>query len=305
MRVRLLGTAAGGGFPQWNCGCLNCRAVRSGEARASARTQTCVAVSADERRWFLIGASPDIRAQIESFPPLQPADEVRGSMIDGILLTGADLDHVLGLFTLREGGGLRIHATATVRRALSDGLRLETVLGHYCRLEWLEPPDRSGPLPLRDGRPSGLRYEAFPAPGKPPKYMQGQVDPAADDCIGYVLEDERTLGRMAVLPCAAALTAEVLRQLRGCDVVLFDGTFWSENELSELHAGETPASAMGHLPVGGADGSLERIAQLPARRKIYLHINNTNPILLDDSPQRRQVDAYGVEVGRDGLELEV
>jgi pyrroloquinoline quinone biosynthesis protein B len=135
--------------------------------------------------------------------------------------------------------------------------------------------------------------------------MEGKVDPDPGDCVGYIIEDERTMGRLAVLPGAAALGADVLRRLQGCDVALIDGTFWSENELSELGAGDTPASAMGHLPVGGAGGSLSLIAGLSARRKIYLHINNTNPILLDDSPQRRQVEACGVEVGRDGLELEV
>src|SRR5689334_20164676 len=144
MRVRLLGTAAGGGFPQWNCGCVNCQAVRSGDGRASARTQTCVALSADGERWFLIGASPDIRAQFESFPPLRPEGRVRGSAVEGVLLAGADLDHVLGLFILREGGALCVHATAAVRRSVCDGLRLDAVLARYCRLEWREPPGRWG-----------------------------------------------------------------------------------------------------------------------------------------------------------------
>jgi pyrroloquinoline quinone biosynthesis protein B len=303
MRVRLLGTAAGGGFPQWNCGCPNCRAVRAGEPRASARTQACIAIGAEEERWFLVGASPDIRAQIESFPPLHPRGGVRGSPIEGILLTGADLDHVLGLFALREGGALHIHATATVRRALCEGLGLEAVLRHYCGVKWHEPPDRPSPLLLRDGQPSGLLYQAFPAPGKPPKYREGTTAPDPGDCTGYLIEDPSMRGRLAVLPGAAALDEDVLARLHGCNAVLIDGTFWSEDELAGLGAGDTPASAMGHLPVGGARGSLELIARLPARRKIYLHINNTNPILLDDSPERRQVEARGVEVGRDGLEF--
>jgi pyrroloquinoline quinone biosynthesis protein B len=303
MRVRLLGTAAGGGFPQWNCGCPNCRAVRAGEPRASARTQACVAIGADEERWFLVGASPDIRAQIESFPPLHPRGGVRGSPIEGILLTGADLDHVLGLFALREGGALHIHATATVRRALCEGLGLEAVLRHYCQVEWHEPPDRPAPLLLRDGQPSGLLFEAFPAPGKPPRYREGTVVPSPGDCIGYLIGDPTTGGRLAVLPSAALLDGDVLRRLHECDALLIDGTFWSEDELAGLGASDTPASAMGHLPVGTAGGSLDLIARLPARRKIYLHVNNTNRMLLDDSPERRQVEARGVEVGRDGLEF--
>ena len=164
MHVRLLGTAAGGGFPQWNCGCLNCRTARSDPRRAVARMQTCVAVSADGRRWFLVGASPDIRSQIESFPPLRGNGSVRGSALEGILLAGADLDHVLGLFVLREASRLCILATTAVRRSVREGLRLDVVLTRYCRLEWLEPPDRLTPLRLADGSPSGLLLEAFPAP---------------------------------------------------------------------------------------------------------------------------------------------
>jgi pyrroloquinoline quinone biosynthesis protein B len=305
MRVRLLGTAAGGGFPQWNCGCPNCRTVRAGEARASARTQTSVALSADGRRWFLIGASPDIRTQIESFPLLHPQGKVRGSAIEGILLTCADLDHVLGLFVLREGGTLHIHATPAVQISLCQGLGLEAVLHKYCRLKWHEPPDQPEPLRLGNRQPSGLLFQAFPVPGNPPKYMEGMATTGPGDCIGYLIKDERTRGRLAVLPGSMAFDAALGRRLKDCDVVLFDGTFWSEEELIRLGAGNTAASAMGHLPVGGFEGSLVPLARLPARRKIYLHINNTNPILLDDSPERRQVDACGVEVGRDGLELEV
>ncbi len=305
MRVRLLGTAAGGGFPQWNCGCFNCQEVRSGTGRASARLQSCVAISANGREWFLVGASPDIPAQIESFPPLRRDGLMRGRAVEGILLTVADLDHVLGLFMLREGGDLRIHATTAVRRALCDGLRLDEVLSSYCCIEWSVPPERLDVLPCRDGRPSGLLFEAFPAPGKPPKYLEGRVDPGPGDCIGYLIEDQESRGRLAVLPGAATLGEHVLKRLESCDAVLLDGTFWSEHELAALGVNAASASKMGHLPVGGADGSLRQFAQLPARRKIYLHINNTNPILLDDSPQRREVDASGVVVGWDGLEFEL
>lgn len=303
MHVRLLGTAAGGGFPQWNCGCLNCGTARSDPRRAVARMQTCVAVSADGRRWFLVGASPDIRSQIESFPPLRGNGSVRGSALEGILLAGADLDHVLGLFVLREASRLCILATTAVRRSVREGLRLDVVLTRYCRLEWLEPPDRLTPLRLADGSPSGLLLDAFPAPGKPPRYREGSADPDPGDCVGYLVEDRQTRGRLAILPGVAAIDAPILRRLHGCDAVLIDGTFWSEHELSESGAGDTTASQMGHLPVGGPGGSLGLVAQLPARRKIYLHINNTNPILLEDSPQRKEVEAAEIEVGWDGLGL--
>jgi len=305
MRVRLLGTAAGGGFPQWNCGCPNCRTVRSGAAVAAPRTQASVAISADGRAWFLIGASPDIRSQIESFAPLRGDPEVRGSAVEGVLLAGADLDHVLGLFLLREGWRLCVHATAATHRALRDGLRLDSVLGCYTHLEWREPPGQPGPLRLGDGGPSGLLYAAFPVPGKPPRYREREVNPSPGDCVGYRFDDPATGGRLAVLPGAAALDAPLLDRLRECDALLIDGTFWSEHELAELGTGAAPASAMGHLPVSGPGGSLDIVAGLPALRKIYIHINNTNPILIDGSPERREVEARGVEVGRDGLEFEV
>ena len=164
MHVRLLGTAAGGGFPQWNCACLNCRTARSHPDRAVARLQTCVALSADEQQWFLVGASPDVRSQIESYPLLRGSGSVRGSAVEGILLASADLDHVLGLFVLREASRLCVHATPAVRRSVCEGLRLDNVLARYCCLEWREPPDRLSPLRLAGGSPSGLLLEAFPAP---------------------------------------------------------------------------------------------------------------------------------------------
>lgn len=305
MRVRLLGTAAGGGFPQWNCGCPNCRTVRSGAPGALPRTQTSVAISADGRRWFLLGASPDIRFQIESFPSIRRDGVVRGSAMEGVLLACADLDHVLGLFHLREADSLCVHATTATWRALREGLRLDLVLGRYTRLTWREPPGRPEPLPCNDGEPSGLLYDAFPVPGKPPRYREEEVAPEPGDCVGYRFEDRATGGRLAVVPGAAAIDSVVLDRLSECDTVLIDGTFWGENELTELGAGDTPASAMGHLPVSGRDGSLGIVAGLPSRRRIYIHINNTNPMILEDSPQRREVESRGVEVGRDGLEFEV
>jgi pyrroloquinoline quinone biosynthesis protein B len=305
MHVRLLGTAAGGGYPQWNCHCANCQAARAGDGATEARSQTCVAFSADAARWYLIGASPDMRFHLESFAPLRASDAVRGSAIEAVLLASADLDHVLGLFLLREGGRMHVHATAEVRRSLCDGLRLEAVLGRYCGLKWHEPPARPGRLKLRDGQPSGLLYEAFPAPGKPPRYRDSVAEPGPGDCVGYRIEDTRTGGRLAVLPAAAALPPSVLCRLQDCDAVLLDGTFWSENELVAAGAGETPARLMGHLPIGGRGGSLEQIAGLRVSRRILIHINNTNPVLISGSPERREVEHRGVEIGHDGLELDL
>ena len=250
-----------------------------------------------------MGASPDVRSQLEALPAPAAGGAVRRSPVEGVLLACADLDHVLGLLSLREGGRLHIHATPAVRRAVGEGLALDAVLGAYCGIVWHEPPARLGPFPYGDGRSSGLLYEAFPVPGQPPRYRSGRVAPDPGDGVGYRIVDERTGGRLAVVPGVAALDAVLLRTLAGCDALLIDGTFWSEHELRDAGADGPPASAMGHLPVGGPGGSLDRIARLPARTKLYIHINNTNPMLLDDSPERREIEAAGVGVGRDGMRL--
>ncbi len=305
MRVRLLGTAAGGGFPQWNCACPNCDGVRRGIVRASPRRECCVAVSADGRCWFLVNAPLDVRAQIESFPPLWPAGNVRGSGVEGILLTGADLDQVLGLFALREGSRLTVHVTAGVRNTLAAGLSLPSALEPYARIDWREPPSVLTPLPTHEGMPSGLRYAAFHLPGRPPRYLREWAGRSAGDCIGYVLVDEATGGRLVIAPSVSALDSAILARLRECDVLFIDGAFWSEDEMPRLEAGTLRASDMGHVPVGGPDGSLAVIAPLPVRRKVYVHVNNTNPMLIEDSPERRLVESAGVEVGWDGMEIEL
>jgi pyrroloquinoline quinone biosynthesis protein B len=303
MHVHLLGTAAGGGFPQWNCRCLNCEGVRRGTIRARPRTQSCAAVSADGRRWFLLNASPDLRAQIESFAPLLPHGNVRGTGIQGILVTNADLDHTLGLFMLREGGRIAVHATLSVRRALDEGLRLTEVLDCYGEVDWRQPAASLSPLTYADETLSGLNYAAFSVPGKLPRYREDRASPGGEDTVGYQLVDESTGGRLVYVPALAALDREVLSRLRDADVLLLDGTFWSDEEMRTIGAGSASARAMGHLPVGPEDGSLAAIATLPAARKIYVHINNSNPILREDSPERRVVEKAGVEVGWDGLEF--
>jgi pyrroloquinoline quinone biosynthesis protein B len=173
MRIHLLGTAAGGGVPQWNCRCTVCREARAGNGRVRPRTQSSVALSADGRSWFLLNASPDIRAQMEIFPPLHPSGgSARNSPVQAVLLTNADLDHTLGLLLLREGEKLCIHAPSNVRAALSEGISLEPALRSFCGTEWIEPAPRPQPLRLRDGSPSGLAYEAIPLPGKPPRFIE-------------------------------------------------------------------------------------------------------------------------------------
>jgi len=305
MHIHLLGTAAGGGVPQWNCYCAVCREARSG-GRVRPRTQSSVAISADGKSWFLLNASPDIRVQIENFPALHPANRgARNSPIEAVLATNADLDHTLGLLLLREGEKLRVHATAAVRRALSEDLSFASVLNSFCGMEWIEPSKASQALLRRDGSESGLFCEAIPLPGKPPRFSKAATATAAGNVMGYRIVDKRTGGRLLFLPDVAALTEAALQMLADCDVLLFDGTFWTENEMRDQELGKLSASDMGHLPISGPAGSLKTLAQLSVRHKIYTHINNTNPILIDGSPEAAEVAAAGCTVGRDGMEIEI
>ncbi len=256
MKVRLLGTAAGGGFPQWNCACPNCQGIRQGTVSAAPRRECCVAVSADGRRWFLVNAPPDLRAQVESFPPLLPADGVRGSGIAGILLTGADLDQVLGLLTLREGPRLAVHVTAAVRHSLTVGLSLPATLERYAGADWREPAETLTPLTDRAGTPTGLLYATLPLPGHSPRYLRHGTVARSGDCIGYLLVDGTTGGRLVVAPSVSALDPTTLDRLAACDALLVDGAFWDDLELPRLGIGTLRARDMGHVPVAGPGGSL-------------------------------------------------
>jgi pyrroloquinoline quinone biosynthesis protein B len=301
--LRVLGSAAGGGFPQWNCGCPGCSAVREGSRPCRSRTQSSVAVSADYRRWFVINASPDIRAQIESFPALHPHDDRndgddRATPLRAVLLTDAELDHTLGLLLLREGRGLELHATPAVHETLCDGTSLLRTLGRYCPVDW-QPVVPDVDVSLGDG----LSYRAFDVPtSKRARFGLGREQGRV---VGYRLTDERT-GRAAVyLPGVQELTPAVREQLDDCACLLVDGTCWRDDEMIQLGLAGKTARDMGHMPIDGADGSLEHLAPLPIERKIYVHINNTNPILLEDSPERRIVEERGMEVAMDGLEVRV
>jgi pyrroloquinoline quinone biosynthesis protein B len=301
MRVRVLGSAAGGGFPQWNCTCPPCRAVRDGSRPARPRTQSSVAVSPDYRRWFLLNASPDIHAQIESFPALHPSsgpDGGRAVPLQAVLLTDAELDHTLGLLLLREGRGLVVHATEAARDTLYNGTSVLRTLEAYAPVEW-QPVVLEADVPLA----GGLSYRAFDVPTTKrarfgPAQAKGRV-------VGYRLTDERSGGSLVYLPAVQELTAEVRAQLDDCACLLVDGTCWHDDELIRLGMASKTAREMGHLPMDGPDGSLEQLSPLPIERKIYIHLNNTNPVLLDDGPEQRIVEQHGMEVAVDGLELQI
>jgi pyrroloquinoline quinone biosynthesis protein B len=297
MWLQVLGSAAGGGFPQWNCGCPGCTAVRDGSRPAVARTQSSVAVSADRRRWFLLNASPDVRSQIEAFPLLQPR-EGRETPLQAVLLTDAELDHTLGLLLLREAQALQVHATPAVHEILRDGTGVLATLERYCRVDW-HPVEPGVDVSLGDG----LSYRAFDVPTT--KRARFGAGTERGRVVGYRLTDSHS-GRAAVyLPGVQRLAPEVREHLDGCACLLVDGTCWDDDEMIRLGLASKTSEEMGHLPIGGPDGSLEQLAGLSVERTIYIHINNTNPVLLEDSPQRRMVIDRGLEVAVDGLEVKV
>jgi pyrroloquinoline quinone biosynthesis protein B len=302
--IRVLGAAAGGGFPQWNCACRNCRAARDGAPEARPRTQAQVAVSADGESFFLLGASPDLRTQIESFPPLHPRPP-RRSPIAGILLASGELDQTLGLLSLREAHPLDLYATERVRRGFTENNILYRTLERFPgQATWHDlVPSEAHALPLPGGEPSGLEVVPIAVPGKIPIHLQGRFAPAPEDNVGFLIRQPASGSTFAYFPSVAAGSASLLRHLGEATCVFFDGTFWSDDELPASGLGTRRAEDMAHWPVGGAEGSLSMLARLSAARRVFIHVNNTNPLLLDDSPERTLAAAAGVEVAHDGMEV--
>lgn len=295
MLARVLGSAAGGGSPQWNCACPVCTAVRSGAGPA--RTQSSIAVSADGHTWFLVNASPDVRTQIEATAALHATDG-RVTPLAAVLLTDAELDHTLGLLLLREARCLTLYATPTVHTTLCDGSGLLRTLARYCPVEW-RPVHPDAELQLADG----LSCTAFDVPSTKRARFESESD--SGRVVGYRFADRRTGGSLVYVPGVQALTPPVLAAIEGCDCLLVDGTCWHDNELVRLGLAAKTSRSMGHLPIGGPDGSLARLASSGVRRTIFVHMNNTNPILLADTPEHRLVVERGMEVAMDGLEVEV
>jgi pyrroloquinoline quinone biosynthesis protein B len=305
MEIVLLGTAAGGGVPQWNCWCATCRVARAEPARVHPRTQSSIAVSPDGHRWFLINASPDVREQLSRLPGRRPAppEVVRQVPIEAVVLTDAELDHSLGIVLLREARALSVYATDAVTRVLEqDSHVLPTTRAFATVTVHALPLDAAVPLRDRAGVETGLTVEAFAVPGDPPRFARHDE---AGHTVGLLVRHAVTGGTLAYVPGCGALDDALMRRLRAADAVLFDGTFWSDDELTAIGISSLSARAMGHLPIGGADGSLQRLSTLPARSRVYTHINNSNPILVEDSAARAAVHAAGLVVGDDGLTLSV
>lgn len=298
MQIVLLGTAAGGGFPQWNCWCPTCRVARSDPARAHPRTQSAAAVSADGERWFLLNASPDVHTQLARLVPRAP-DRIRHSPVEGVVLTDAELDHSLGLVLLREARYLRLAVTAAVREILEHDSALLPVTSAFAEVGVTElVPGRETSLDYRDGCPSGILATPFPVPAGPPRFARGDQP---GHTVGLRLRDAATGGVAVFAPGCGGIDGPVADALRDAELVLFDGTFWSDDEPIRLNISDRTARQMDHLPVGGRGGSLEYLAAHPARLRVYTHINNSNPILVEDSPERADVERRGVRVGDDGM----
>ncbi|TFD76447.1 pyrroloquinoline quinone biosynthesis protein PqqB [Cryobacterium sp. Sr8] len=297
MWARVLGSAAGGGFPQWNCACPQCRAVRSGSRPCVPRSQSSIAVSADRQQWFLLNASPDIQSHIESFPALH-TDDGQVARLQAVLLTDAELDHTLGLLLMREGRGLEVHATESVYETLTTGTGILRTLEAYCPVTW-RPVVPGTEVVLGDG----LSYCAFDVPTK--KRMRFTGAAAKGRVVGYRVTDTTSRRSLVYLPCVQQLTPDILQELADCSTLLVDGTCWRDDEMPSLGLASKTSRDMGHVPIDGPGGSLELLSPLPIDRKIYIHINNTNPILLDDSPERLHLDRHDMEVAVDGLELQI
>jgi pyrroloquinoline quinone biosynthesis protein B len=298
VRVRILGSAAGGGFPQWNCRCPTCEAARAG-ARAVARTQSSLAIRGGEGPWFLVNASPDLRQQLEALTP-EPVNGVRSAPIAAVLLTDAEIDHTAGLLLLRESGSpVRVYGDAGVGRALRDGYPVLPILERYCGVLWTalapeHPTEIEG---------SSLTVEPFDVGGDAPRYLDGSgVELQAS---GFVFRDRVGDGVVTYVPGLARLDEAVLSRFAASDLVLVDGTFWRDDELARLGISSRSARDMGHVPLSGPDGTLDVLAALTRPRTALVHINNTNPILLEDSPEREAVTRAGIEVGYDGFEVEL
>ncbi len=306
MKIIVLGSAAGGGFPQWNCNCRNCDGVRKGTLAATARTQSSIAVSDNGQDWVLINASPDILTQLRQTPALQPARQRRDSGICAVMLMDAQIDHVTGLLMLREGQPMPLYCTAAVWDELSTSLPLVPVLSHYCGLQWRRlgvGPGQARPFQVQGI--DNISFTALPLQSKAPPYSPHREAPQPGDNIGLLMHNTRTGKSVFYAPGLGALEPHIETAMQGADCVLVDGTFWSAGEMIEQGFSSKQAADMGHLPQSGAGGMIEVLDALGPRRKVLIHINNTNPILDDASVQRAQLAEHGIEVAYDGMEIEL
>ena len=304
MRIIVLGSGAGGGFPQWNCNCPNCQGLRTGTIQATARTQSSLAVSDGGENWLLVNASPDLRAQLIATPALQPARAIRDTGIVAVLIVDAQIDHSTGLMTLREHTKrLPVYCTPSVHSDLTTGYPLLTVLESYCGVDW-RPIDAIGHVALKVPEIPGLSLLPIPLLSEAPPYSPRRHQPADDDTIGLVFADERSGKRCFYAPGLGEWSDRVIKEAQRADCVLIDGTLWNDAELLDRGAANKTGREMGHLAQSGEGGMLSHMATLPGR-KILIHINNTNPILDESSAEHARLTEAGIEVAYDGMEIEL
>ena len=309
MQIVVMGSAAGGGFPQWNCNCRNCYSLRHGNFLGPHRTQTQVAISNDGHRWFLLGASPDLRIQIESTPALHPQGGNRNSPIAGVLLINADIDHVVGLLSLRELHQFRIYCPDSLRHILQED---NSIFGMLSRVPqqacWMDAKVGEGfHLQTVSGDETGISCELFPIGYKYPAYVpldrreRLKLNAAS---LGAALTSARQK-RLVFLPAVPSIDDGLLQKLEMSDLILFDGTFWSDDELIRVQGGGPSAREMGHVPVAGSNGTLSRLWGLLGPQKVFLHINNTNPMLDPTSSEHKSVTEAGWRIAEDGWHFEL
>lgn len=309
LKVRILGSAAGGGFPQWNCHCENCQKAWVGDPDAIARTQSSLAVTVDDENWFLLNASPDIRQQIQANSCLHPKQGKRHSPIKGAILTNADVDHIGGLLTLRESHPLALYATKRVMSVIGANSLFNILNPDYVDRRNL-PVHKSTELLFKDGTSSGLVVELFPVPGKIALYLEDETagdnfGSVPEDTVGLRLSSKESGECFYYLPGCSAMPDDLCDRVRGADLVFFDGTTWIDEEMIKTGCGVKTGQRMGHMCMDGPDGSINAFKELDVKRKIFIHINNTNPVLLENSPERASALNAGWEVGYDTMEVVV
>ncbi len=301
MKIRVLGSAAGGGFPQWNCNCPNCKGLRAGTLPGRARTQSSIAV-ASQGSWALVNASPDILKQLQSNPDLQPGRAIRDTAIVGIVLVDGQVDHTTGLYMLRES--IRpwpLWCSDSTYADLTRGNPVLGVLGHFCGVD-RRRIDLGGAFRV-DGV-AGVRWRALAVASKPAPYSPNRDSPVPGDNLALILEDENNGSTAVYAPGLSEIDDALWRAMRAADCVLVDGTFWTDDEMLRLGISSKRARDIGHLPQSGAGGMLEWLERLPpSTRRILIHINNTNPILDESSPESAELARRGVEVAHDGMEI--
>ncbi len=301
MKIRVLGSAAGGGFPQWNCNCHNCHRLRHNQLNGKARTQSSIAISTDNRNWLLFNTSPDIRAQLEAFPAMQPQEGVRDTGIRAIMLIDSQIDHSTGMLILREGKPLDVYCSEMAKQDLSTGFPIFKMLEDYCTINHHDIPldGSSFTIPGIDD----IRIYSHSLKSKAPPYSPHRHDPHDGDNIGVIVEQISTGKKLYYAPGLGEIEPHVMDAMQTVDCLMVDGTFWTDDEMVAQGVSHKHAREIGHLPQSGPGGMREVLSGVDNARKVLIHINNTNPILDEDSEQYKTLVSEGIEVAYDGLEI--